>query len=275
MRDAGCIRFMQWALPRMHMRWPGFRKVRRQVCKRINRRIDQLHLADVNAYRTYLQIHSSEWDFLDSLCRITISRFYRDKGVFDALGNVVFPALAQRSIHRGDTVVRCWSAGCASGEEPYTLALVWDFVVQQDYPDVEFQIIATDVDDTLLGRAKRACYTKSSLKELSGEWLDRAFTRRGSTYCLDPGFRNKVNFFARDIRRGVPAGPFDMVLCRNLAFTYFDMDLQKKILEWIQDSLFEGGALVLGIHESLPDGVTGFCPWIPNMRIYRKYTDKG
>jgi len=73
----------------------------------------------------------------------------------------------------------------------------------------------------------------------------------------------------------VPAGPFDMVLCRNLAFTYFDMDLRKKILEWIQDSLFEGGALVLGIHESLPDGVTGFCPWIPNMRIYRKYTDKG
>ncbi|MBW2011172.1 MAG: chemotaxis protein CheR, partial [Deltaproteobacteria bacterium] len=109
----------------------------------------------------------------------------------------------------------------------------------------------------------------------SVEWLDRAFTRRGNTYCLAPGFRNKVNFFARDIRRGVPAGPFDMVLCRNLAFTYFDMDLRKKILEWIQDSLFEGGALVLGIHESLPDGVTGFCPWIPDMRIYRKYTNKG
>jgi hypothetical protein len=94
MKDIKCIQFLQWALPRLRMRWPGFRKVRRQVCKRINRRIMELRLNDVESYRGYLQIHPDEWIYLDSLCRISISRFYRDKSVFDCIGDKVFPALA-------------------------------------------------------------------------------------------------------------------------------------------------------------------------------------
>ena len=67
MKDTECVRFMQWALPRLRMRWPGFRKVRRQVCKRINRRISELRLNDVKCYREYLQVHQDEWIYLDSL----------------------------------------------------------------------------------------------------------------------------------------------------------------------------------------------------------------
>ena len=270
MKDTKCIQFLQWALPRLRMRWPGFRKVRRQVCKRINRRIRELRLNDVESYREYLQVHPDEWGYLDSLCRISISRFYRDKGVFDCIGDKVFPALAQMTANSGDNTIKCWNAGSASGEEAYTIALVWQFVLSLDYPDMDIQITGTEVDSNLLKRAERACYPQSSVKDLPEKWLSQAFKRTSNQYCLYPEFREKVNFISQDIRLAAPDGPFHMVLCRNLAFTYFDISLQKEVLGRIFDSLIDGGALVIGIHESLPEEVTYFQPWVSNMGIYRK-----
>ena len=94
MNDLDCVQFLQWALPKMRMRWPGFRKVRRQVCKRVDRRLRRLGLVGVAAYRAYLDDHPDEWSELDQLCRIPISRFYRDRGVFDLLRDDVLPSLA-------------------------------------------------------------------------------------------------------------------------------------------------------------------------------------
>ncbi len=270
MKDTECVRFMQWALPRLRMRWPGFRKVRRQVCKRINRRIRELRLNDVECYREYLQVHQDEWIYLDSLCRISISRFYRDKGVFDCIGDKVLPALAQLTANSGNNTIKCWSAGSASGEEAYTIALVWQFVLSLDYPDIGIHITGTEVDNNLLGRAERACYPQSSVKDLPEKWLSQAFNRANKQYCLYPEFREKVNFISQDIRLAAPDGPFHIVLCRNLAFTYFDISLQKKVLGRIFDSLLNEGILVIGIHELLPDGIAYFRPWISNMGIYRK-----
>ncbi|MEA3414772.1 MAG: CheR family methyltransferase [Thermodesulfobacteriota bacterium] len=179
MKDTECVRFMQWALPRLRMRWPGFRKVRRQVCKRINRCISELRLNDVESYRKYLQVHPDEWGYLDSLCRISISRFYRDKGVFDCIGDNALPALAQMAENSGNKKIRCWNAGSASGEEAYSLALVWQFILSLDYPDMDIQITGTEVDSNLLERAERACYLQSSVKELPEKWLSQAFKLTG------------------------------------------------------------------------------------------------
>jgi len=95
--DSDCVAFLQWALPRLRMRWPGFRKVRKQVCKRIRRRIAALELSGIAAYRQWLEDHPGEWEVLDGMCRITISRFYRDRGVFDALAGEILPGLARRA----------------------------------------------------------------------------------------------------------------------------------------------------------------------------------
>ncbi len=97
MNDTECIDFLQWCLPRLRMRWAGFRKVRRQVCKRISRRMAELRLADADAYRAYLDANAGEWDALDALCRVTISRFYRDRGVYDAIRRRVLPREQQRN----------------------------------------------------------------------------------------------------------------------------------------------------------------------------------
>ena len=77
MKDSDCVDFLQWALPRLGLRWPGFRKVRKQVCKRVDRRLRELGVPDAKTYRDFLEKHREEWSVLDSFCRIPISRFYR------------------------------------------------------------------------------------------------------------------------------------------------------------------------------------------------------
>src|SRR4051794_32163897 len=115
MSDPDLVAFLQWALPRLGLRWPGFRRVRGRVRKRLNERLRELGLTDVAAYRDHLDTQPREWAILDGLCRIGISRFHRDRGVFDHLRRVLLPELARRAWGRGEGVVRCWCAGCASG----------------------------------------------------------------------------------------------------------------------------------------------------------------
>jgi len=269
MRDEPCVAFLQWALPRLHMRWPGFRKVRGQVCKRLQRRIKQLGLEDLPAYRCYLTRHSDEWHVLDAMARITISRFYRDKGMFEHLAQEVLPALAQLALTRGAECLSVWSAGAGAGEEPYTLAIIWQLRLQASFPDLHLRIIATEADANQWHRALEACYPRGSLKDLPAGWQDMAFTFRAGHYCLNPGFRRHVEFRVEDLRESAPAGPFDLVLCRNLAFTYFDEGLQRSTLERMRAVMYPGAALVLGTHECLPEGTAAFRAWPEHLRIYR------
>jgi chemotaxis protein methyltransferase CheR len=243
MRDDECVAFLQWALPRLGLRWPGFRRVRRQVCRRIARRVDELGLADGRAYRAHLEAHPGEWALLDRLCRVTISRFWRDRAVFETLRDVVLPALGP--------AVLAWSVGCASGEEPYSLVLA------AADAEVVIDVLATDVDPVLLDRARAACYTESSLHELPARVRACAF----DDGCLKVEHRERVTFRLHDVRDESPEGPFDLVLCRNLAFTYFSDELQHSVASRLRGSLRPGGALVVGAHESLPEGMLE--PWLP------------
>lgn len=123
MSDPDCTAFLQWALPQLDLNWPGFRKVRRQVCKRLRRRMSELELADFAAYRARLESDPAEWQVCDECCHITISRFFRDRRVFEVLRDRVLRDIAPRA-QREHRDVRIWSAGCASGEEPYTLKIL-------------------------------------------------------------------------------------------------------------------------------------------------------
>ena len=263
------MRFLQWALPRLRMRWPGFRKVRRQVCKRIGRRKRELGLADLESYRSWLEEHADEWSYLDTLCRITISRFYRDRAVFDALAEQVLPILVDAARQRGDEVLRVWSAGCGSGEEPYTLALIWRCALQARFPGMDIDIVATDVDAQLLGRARAGRYAFGSLKELPAQWRDRAFGRDDDSYRLETEYRQGVRFVEQDLRQERPEGCFDLVLCRNLAFTYFDEGRQREVLKRIVEAMHDGAALVIGAHERLPDD-PALSVWFEKRAIYRR-----
>lgn len=272
MNDQECVRFLQWALPQLRMRWAGFRKVRGQVRKRLNRRIKQLGLPHSLAYEAYLKQHPDEWPILERMCRVTISRFFRDRGFFAALESAVLPALASAVAESDEKILRCWSAGCASGEEAYSVSLLWHCGIASDWTGVAMEITATDVDPLLLRRATRACYSAAGVREVPIGWLNRAFTPMGDEYCLKEEYRPTVRFTEQNIRGDPPPGPFHLILCRNLVFTYFDEGLQRQILAAMTDVLHDGGALAVGLHESLPAGVPGFSPWDPALPIYRKET---
>lgn len=256
MQDSDCVEFLQWALPRLHRRWPGFRKVRTQVCKRIERRCRALDLAGPRAYRDYLERHPAEWESLDRLCPITVSCFYRDKAVFDFIGRVLLPHLA-----RGARQPRALCLGCASGEEPYTLSLAWHFQVAPSHGETPLRIVATDVLPELLERARAACYPASSLKLLPAGWRARAFVMAADRFCLREEYREGIEFMLEDVRNALPEGCFNLILCRNLVFTYFDEGVQRQILARLLARLAPGGALVIGRREILPSGIAGLTPW--------------
>jgi chemotaxis protein methyltransferase CheR len=252
------------------MRWAGFRKVRRQVCQRARRRARELGLSDLNSYRTYLDAHPDEWAVLDSLTPITISRFYRDRGTFEFLAHDVLPALAAQVLDDGRNTFDVWSAGCASGEEPYTLTIIWEQVLAARFPALTMRILATDIHPGTLARARRACYSAGSLLELPEAWRGAAFARQNGLYCLCEAYKQAVTVVSHDIRTGQPDGPFELICCRNLAFTYFAEDLQREIAGCLVSALRPGGALVLGTHEQLPQELPDVEPWDSARSVYRR-----
>jgi chemotaxis protein methyltransferase CheR len=270
MTDNKYVLFLQWALPQLGLRWRGFRKVRRQVSKRIAKRITELELTGLTSYKKYLLDNVEEWSVLDHCCRITISRFYRDKVIFDYLGSDILPALALSLKEQKVETMRIWSAGCASGEEAYTIAILWHFLILPKFPDLSLEIIASDIDPIVINRAKAACYSMSSLKNLPARWLKDAFDNKNGLYCLKKAFKKYVHFCLVDIRRQVPDGLFHAVFCRNLAFTYFDLPLQRKATDTFHQKLTPGGLLITGTHEQLPRESKGYTPWVIHMPIYQK-----
>ena len=274
MRDDDCIRLLRRVLPRLGMRWPGFRKPRGQVCKRIARRMGEVGVRSVDGYLDHLGGHPEEWAVLDFLCRVTISRFRRDRRTWERIEEDVLPGLAEALCSEGGGTLRCWSAGCASGEEPYTLSLVWQLGgLAGRFPGVELSVLATDFDPHMLFRARQGLYPEGALKELPTAWRARAFepAARSPSRAADGDppreqrllerHRKPVRLVAGDLRSPPlrhPSGAdplparLHLILCRNLAFTYYRRGLQERLLADFARRLVPGGWLVLGAHEALP-----------------------
>lgn len=240
--------------------------MRGQVCKRIARRIAELKLENVAQYRARIEDDENEAKILDALCRVTISRFYRDRGVWDALRSELLPELIEKL---SQPVLRCWSAGCASGEEPYTLALLYEYALRPRWPELRLDLIATDADAYLLERAERASYREATLRELPEEWKRQGFVREGGGLQVRRELRERVRFARQDIREEMPAGPLHLLLCRNVVFTYLDESVQRSLLDRFATRLVPGGLLVIGAHEIFP-GSSDFAPVRSGLPIFRR-----
>jgi chemotaxis protein methyltransferase CheR len=270
MKDAEGVQFLQWCLPRLRLIWPGYRKVRRQVYKRLSRRLESLGLGSLAEYRTYLEAHPEEWGILDTSCWISISRFYRDRSVFQFLEQEVLPELARQVLANGEQTLRCWSIGCAAGEEPYSLSLIWKLKLQAQFPNVQLVILATDIDEQAITRAQQGCYPPSSLKDLPENLRVPAFDHTVEGFRIKSEYREPVTFLVQDIREAAPKETFHLILCRYLVFTYFDAALQGVMLRQLGGRLQTGGALVIGKGETSPEGEFGLVPWSDKESVYRR-----
>ncbi len=270
MKDTDCVRFLQWALPQLHMRWAGFRKVRKQVCKRLAHRLAELGLADIEAYQQHLTRQPDEWRRLDSLCRVVVTRYYRDKLVFTELAEKVLPQLATTARASGREVLRAWNIGSASGEEAYTLAILWHQLLAPRFTELQLYILGTEIDPHLLERSQQACYPPGTIKNLPEELRSAAFSMDNDHYCLKPEYQAMVEFKQQDIRTTLPDEAFDLILCRNLVFTYFDEPLQQTILDRMLMRLRPDGWLVVGVHETLPAGAGGLTVVSERLGLYQR-----
>ena len=180
----------------------------------------------------------------------------------------VLPCLAERVAAAGGGRLLCWSAGCASGEEAYTLSILWTLRLAGEHPGVEPFVLATDVDPHLLARARRGVFPEGAMKELPKEWIDAAFDPvPGGAAAEDEGgrllrlrdrFRRPVRLACADLREAMPEARFHLVLCRNLAFVYYEEELQRRIAADIARRVPSGGYLAIGGHETLPSGAEGW-----------------
>jgi len=259
--------FLREVAPLFGLQWRPFH--RRGIKRKVERRVAEIGLSGFEEYLLKVKKDSKENAVLSKILTVTISRFFRDKEVFDTLSQSIVPDLLQE----GSSELRIWSVGCASGEEPYSLALLWKEKFEQTWPQVSLSILATDLDGNLLERAKKGTYKNSSLKEVPERTVRKCFNNEGEFYILDQTIRESIEFKEHDILQEEPFLGMDLVFCRNLAFTYFSKGGQIEALKKIALSLKEKGYLVIGKDESLPlTYPTLFVPVFPDEKIYQKFS---
>ena len=259
--------FLKEATVLLGLQWRPFH--RRGIKRKVERRVAETGVSGFEEYLLKVKKDSEEQLLLSKILKVTISRFYRDKEVFDTLGLSIVPDLLKED----NTELKIWCIGCASGEEPYSLALLWQEEFGRTWPEVHFSILATDLDENLLERAKEGIYKNSSLREVSEGIVKNFFKKEGEFYILDQTIRERVEFKKHDILHEEPFLGMDIALCRNLAFTYFSKESQIEVLRKMVTSLREKKYLVIGKDEILPlTYPTLFVPVFPNEKIYEKFS---
>ena len=252
----------------MGYRWEGFRKPRGQVIGRIRDRIQELGLSGgYSEYKAYLEEHPEEWSALDRLCDVTISKFFRNRKMWEYLKEHTLPDLTDKP-DNGGRPVAAWSIGCCNGEEAYSLAMIGERLTEESGETGSGRAnrigtLATDRNSHVLERARAGRYPAGALKELTEKEILRFFhpvndgdeSESAEDYRIDDRLKRPVRFERRDIRESMPEETFDLILCRNLVFTYFAEDEQHRFLHRLKSRLRDGGYLVAGANEQLPSGI--------------------
>ena len=226
-----------------------FRQYKRAtVLRRIERRLQINGLLDLPAYRDFLRAHPEEAKPLLQDMLISVTNFFRDPVAFEALERDVLPALlAQRS---PDEPVRVWVAGCATGEEAYSVAILLKEQMEQHHCTAEYQIFATDIDERGVNFGRNGLYAASIATDVSPERLQKFFTQEKEQFRVVKHIREKVLFANHNVLRDPPFSRIDLICCRNLLI-YLDKSAQASVLGTFRFALKPEGFLFLGSSESV------------------------
>ncbi len=241
------------------------------ITRRLRHRMLATGSTDLDAYRRYLARYPEENQKLINSFLIKVTEFFRDRDLYDNLREHLLPTLLADAQHRKE--LRIWSAGCATGEEPYSLAILLTDLLGEDLHRLKVRIFATDVDADAIAFARRGIYPASALAQLPAETINRYFTPVEGAYEVRQHVRALVVFGQHDLGQRSPFPRIDLALCRNVLI-YFTPELQKRALQLFAFSLREGGLLVLGKAETVAPLGEVFSLEHPRLRIYRRIGDK-
>ncbi len=239
------------------------------VTRRIERRLQLARVDDIAEYVKRLHGERAELDVLYRDLLIGVTRFFRNEQAFELLQQRVLPDLLSRCTP--GRPLRVWVAGCATGEEAYSIAILLHELTAQ-FPDKAFQIFATDVHRGSIELASRAFYSETSLVNVSPERRDRYFIRSGGSYQLVPELRQSIVFAPHNVIKDAPFTRVDLVSCRNMLI-YFQPPVQQKVLNQFHFALNRGGVMFLGPSESPGPLIKDFEVIDQHWRLYRKHSD--
>ena len=241
---------------------------RTSLARRVRRRMSQVGIDGYSEYIDHLQVNSEEFSALFNTILINVTSFFRDPEAWEHLRTDLVPALlAERS---PDDQVRIWSAGCASGEEAYTLAMVFAEAIGPDRFRQRVKIYATDVDEDALDQARQATYPESrASRTCRRKWSHTYFERHGDQYIFRKDLRRSVIFGRNDLVQDAPISRIDLLVCRN-TLMYFNAETQTKILGRLHFALAPRGVLFLGKAEMLLSHTRIFDPVDLKRRVFRK-----
>ena len=242
---------------------------RNTLHRRIERRMGIHQITRLPMYVRYLQENSQELDLLFKELLIGVTNFFRDPIVWEKLATEVLPALlAERT--PGSTL-RAWIPGCSTGEEAYSLAMVFQEATERIKPKANFtlQIFATDLDPDAIERARQGLFPANIAADVSAERLERFFVQEDRGYRVRKAIRERIIFAPQDLIMDPPFTKLDLLSCRNLLI-YLTAEVQKKLIPLFHYSLLPGGILILGSAETTAGAIDLFTPEAGNSRIFRR-----
>lgn len=247
----------------------GYRKVRTGVEKRLRRHMHRLGCEDAQAYLKRVSEDPSLSGEVEEVLTVSVSRFFRDRAVWTQLAESVLPQL----VLGVGPELRVWSAGCALGQEVYSLKILWDRFSRTATGLPGLALWATDSNPAYLGRALEGFYPRSVLRELPEALRVEYFQDSGDGRHVRVIDRLKEGILWRRhdfTRESPPHGAFQIVFLRNNLLTYYRMDVREAVLPVILETLTPGGVLVIGKGEKLPPVPLRLTPVTSGMPIYRK-----
>jgi two-component system CheB/CheR fusion protein len=243
---------------------------RSTISRRVERRMGLHQIAKIENYVRYLRENPQEAKLLFKELLIGVTSFFRDRTVWDHLRDRIIPDFL--AAHPQGGMLRAWVAGCSTGEEAYSFAMVFREALERVKPDKNFslQIFATDLDNDAIDKARAGVYPPNIGADVSEERLREFFvTEENGNYRVRKDIREMVIFAPQNLVMHPPFTKLDFVTCRNLLI-YLDAELQKKLIPLFHYSLNPGGILVLGIAETIATATDLFTPLDAKFRIYRR-----
>lgn len=240
------------------------------ICRRIERRMNIHQIEHIETYVAFLQSNENEVEVLYKELLIGVTNFFRDPEAFDLLKTKALPALL--SSKPDGYVLRVWVAGCSSGEEAYSLAMLLQESMEEENRYFSVQIFATDLDEESIAVARAAIYPPTIKADVSAERLQRFFIKEDSgNYRVRKSIRENLVFAQQNIIQDPPFTKLDILSCRNLLI-YLGSELQKKLLPLFYYSLKPDSLLFLGSSESLGHSAELFKPLVKKWKIFKRET---
>ncbi len=236
------------------------------IIRRIERRMAIHQIGSLGDYVAYLRNSPHEIEELFKELLIRVTNFFRDPDAFEVLKNKVLPQMFRN--RSPDPPVRIWTPGCSTGEEVYSLAMIFYEYMQELKDKYKIQIFATDIDSGAIDSARAGAYAESITVDVSTERLSRFFIKRGNTYKIKDEIRETVVFAVQNLIKDPPFSKLDMISCRNLLI-YLGSELQKRILPLFRYSLNPEGILFLGSSETIGEHTDMFSVIDKKWKIFK------